>query len=139
MTRLAPTRQLCLCPARVQSIFPRISSLVCCRHANLYLLHHALRSRWLFFLLAVAEPPRQMPSSPSIMLWLASALALLGLAAQSGATPTQRRYAKPVYRSHPDRVDAVKDAFQRSWDGYYKYAFPHDTLHPVSNTFEDDR
>jgi len=73
------------------------------------------------------------------MLWLACSLVLLGLASQAAASPTERRYAKPVYRSHPDRVSAVKEAFQRSWDGYYKYAFPHDTLHPVSNTFEDDR
>lgn len=34
---------------------------------------------------------------------------------------------------------AVKQAFRTSWEGYYKNAFPHDTLHPISNTAEDDR
>ena len=29
-------------------------------------------------------------------------------------------------------------AFQHAWDGYSQYCFGHDTLHPVSNTCEDD-
>jgi mannosyl-oligosaccharide alpha-1,2-mannosidase len=37
------------------------------------------------------------------------------------------------------RADAVKSAFQTAWDGYEKYAFPHDELHPVTNTFGDSR
>lgn len=37
------------------------------------------------------------------------------------------------------RAQAVKDAFQFAWDGYYKYAFPHDELHPVSNGYGDSR
>lgn len=41
--------------------------------------------------------------------------------------------------SNQGRRDAVKQAFQISWDGYYKYAFPHDSLKPVSNSWEDDR
>ncbi|KXJ97347.1 putative 1,2-alpha-mannosidase [Microdochium bolleyi] len=47
--------------------------------------------------------------------------------------------AAPAYKSNPERADAVKAAFQRSWDGYYEFAFPHDTLKPISKTFEDDR
>ncbi|KAF2092100.1 glycoside hydrolase family 47 protein [Saccharata proteae CBS 121410] len=37
------------------------------------------------------------------------------------------------------RADAVKEAFEFAWDGYYKYAFPHDELHPVSNGYGDSR
>lgn len=38
-----------------------------------------------------------------------------------------------------DRADAVKAAFTAAWDGYYKYCFKHDELHPVSNTCGDSR
>ena len=37
------------------------------------------------------------------------------------------------------RANAVKEAFQHAWDGYYEYAFPHDELHPVTNTSGDSR
>lgn len=40
----------------------------------------------------------------------------------------------PSYRAH-----AIKEAFQHAWDGYMKYAFPHDELHPVSNGYGDSR
>ncbi|KAG9688160.1 alpha-1,2-mannosidase, partial [Aureobasidium melanogenum] len=36
------------------------------------------------------------------------------------------------------RIQAVKAAFQHAWDGYSEYCFGHDTLHPVTNTCEDD-
>ncbi|KAG9761562.1 alpha-1,2-mannosidase, partial [Aureobasidium melanogenum] len=36
------------------------------------------------------------------------------------------------------RTNAVKAAFQHAWDGYSKYCFGHDTLHPVTDTCEDD-
>ena len=38
-----------------------------------------------------------------------------------------------------DRADAVKAAFVHAWNGYKEYAFPHDELHPVSNSFSDSR
>ncbi|KAK0641123.1 glycoside hydrolase family 47 protein [Cercophora newfieldiana] len=70
-------------------------------------------------------------------------------AAATGNSPPQRRdhrprdtagrYNPPQYVSHHARADAIKAAFQLSWDGYYKHAFPHDSLRPVSNTFFDDR
>ncbi|KAJ4390370.1 Mannosyl-oligosaccharide alpha-1,2-mannosidase 1B [Neurospora sp. IMI 360204] len=47
--------------------------------------------------------------------------------------------ASPQAVSNQERRDAVKQAFQISWDGYYKYAFPHDSLLPVSNSYDDDR
>lgn len=43
------------------------------------------------------------------------------------------------YGQARQRAQAVKDAFQFAWDGYYKYAFPHDELHPVSNGYGDSR
>ncbi|KAI4847391.1 glycoside hydrolase [Aureobasidium sp. EXF-8845] len=36
------------------------------------------------------------------------------------------------------RTNAVAAAFQHAWNGYSKYCFGHDTLHPVTNTCEDD-
>nr|XP_036587807.1 mannosyl-oligosaccharide alpha-mannosidase precursor [Colletotrichum truncatum]KAF6798948.1 mannosyl-oligosaccharide alpha-mannosidase precursor [Colletotrichum truncatum] len=62
---------------------------------------------------------------------LGGALMFTGLLAYASASPQ--------YRPQPDRANAVKEAFQRSWDGYRKFAFPNDTLKPVSNTFENDR
>lgn len=59
------------------------------------------------------------------------ALAFLGSASYA--------IAQPSYVSHPERADAVKAAFQRSWDGYYQYAFPNDTLRPISKTYQNDR
>lgn len=44
-----------------------------------------------------------------------------------------------AYVYNKTRADAVKQTFQISWDGYSKYAFPHDSLLPVSNGFQDDR
>ncbi|KAL1962546.1 hypothetical protein VTN77DRAFT_9421 [Rasamsonia byssochlamydoides] len=35
------------------------------------------------------------------------------------------------------RAEAVKEAFQIAWNGYKQYAFPHDQLHPVDNTYDD--
>ncbi|PVH83057.1 glycoside hydrolase family 47 protein [Cadophora sp. DSE1049] len=38
-----------------------------------------------------------------------------------------------------ERADAVKASFKFAWDGYKKYAFPNDELHPVSNGFSNSR
>ncbi|KAI1342985.1 glycoside hydrolase family 47 protein [Xylariaceae sp. FL0016] len=43
------------------------------------------------------------------------------------------------YTSYPDRAAAVKNTFQISWDGYYRYAFPNDSLLPISMTGQNDR
>ncbi|KAK0707508.1 glycoside hydrolase family 47 protein [Lasiosphaeris hirsuta] len=82
---------------------------------------------------------------------------LLGCAFQVAAatpgvsTPYRHRLPRPrdvrphyggspaQYVVNQARADAVKQAFQISWDGYYKYAFPHDSLRPVNNTYYDDR
>ncbi|PKS12869.1 hypothetical protein jhhlp_000209 [Lomentospora prolificans] len=38
-----------------------------------------------------------------------------------------------------DKIDAVREVFKRSWDGYRKYAWGHDSLRPITNSFFDDR
>lgn len=65
-----------------------------------------------------------------------SAYLLAALLSQALALPANEQRAPA-----PDhgRASAVRAAFQTAWSGYYKYAFPHDDLHPISNTFEDDR
>lgn len=60
--------------------------------------------------------------------------------ARSPSSPVQRYLGPPAsYVYNQTRADAVKQTFQISWDGYYKYAFPGDSLLPVSNSFENDR
>lgn len=71
------------------------------------------------------------------MYFLGTAVAALGLASVAVASPHPR--AAPKYVSNSTRANAVKEAFQTAWNGYYKYAFPHDSLNPVSNNFTDDR
>ncbi|BDD57335.1 maturation of Asn-linked oligosaccharidesprotein [Monascus purpureus] len=73
-------------------------------------------------------------------LSLSLALAVLFLVEPSVAYP----YAKPASSSRRRgdseyRADAVKEAFQHAWNGYKKYAFPHDELHPVSDGYGDSR
>ncbi|KUI69391.1 putative mannosyl-oligosaccharide alpha-1,2-mannosidase 1B [Cytospora mali] len=60
---------------------------------------------------------------------------------RGGKYTPAKRYSGPVldYVYNQTRADAVKQTFQISWDGYYKYAFPGDSLLPVTNTFENDR
>ncbi|KAK3941603.1 glycoside hydrolase [Diplogelasinospora grovesii] len=70
--------------------------------------------------------------------------ALLGVASASPHLRQQRdttHYGPPPprYVANATRANAVKQTFQISWDGYYKYAFPHDSLLPVTNGWSDDR
>lgn len=57
------------------------------------------------------------------------------------ARPQGSPYTEPSGREqiNAERAQAVIDAFRTSWDGYYKYAFPHDELHPVTNRYSDSR
>ncbi|KAB5583110.1 glycoside hydrolase [Coniochaeta sp. 2T2.1] len=74
-----------------------------------------------------------------------TALAVLGLTARATASPASQRRetgyypTNPKYVANATRANAVKEAFQTAWDGYYKYAYGHDSLRPVTNTFADDR
>lgn len=62
---------------------------------------------------------------------------LLGLAGSVLSAPHKPR--APQYIVNKQRADAVKQAFRISWDGYYNFAFPHDSLRPVENGYADDR
>lgn len=69
-------------------------------------------------------------------------LAALGLTGSALAYPypeTDAILRRQSTSTSQQRADAVKEAFQHAWDGYMKYAFPHDELHPVSNTYGDSR
>ena len=61
------------------------------------------------------------------------------LAAPHGESLFERRGRPDNHTLNRERADAVKATFEFAWDGYQKYAFPHDELHPVSNTFSDSR
>ena len=61
---------------------------------------------------------------------------VIALAAAGAVTQVA---AAPEYIAHPERAAAVKEAFQRAWDGYYEYAFPNDTLRPISKSYSNDR
>lgn len=51
--------------------------------------------------------------------------------------PVQRS-EEPQYRDDPEKTEAIAEAFRHSWMGYYTYAFPRDTLNPLTETFEND-
>lgn len=60
----------------------------------------------------------------------------------NGSSPSQRGpnwdYAGfPQDQEH--RANAVIEMFRFAWDGYYKYAYPHDDLLPKTNNFSDSR
>jgi mannosyl-oligosaccharide alpha-1,2-mannosidase len=61
------------------------------------------------------------------------------LAAPHGQNLMERRGRPDNHTLNRERADAVKAAFEFAWDGYQKYAFPHDELHPVSNSYSDSR
>lgn len=63
-------------------------------------------------------------------------IALLGAVAPVLAAPTARDTI--TYTSYDDRTAAVQEAFDRGWNGYYTYAFPHDELAPLSKSYLDD-
>ena len=59
----------------------------------------------------------------------------------SNQQPRAEPYRGPAkaYVANAGRAAAVKQTFDISWNGYYEYAFPHDSLKPVTNTWSDDR
>ncbi len=71
-----------------------------------------------------------------------SAAVLLGLLQHVSAAPAgAEAQAGGLGFPFPNFVRAaeVQRAFKDSWKGYYEHAFPHDNLHPLSNTFDDGR
>ncbi|KAM0262299.1 hypothetical protein ACHAQJ_001768 [Trichoderma viride] len=71
------------------------------------------------------------------MRFISSSVFALGLVAPALAYP--RPAAVKRGSPNPSRAAAVKAAFRTSWNAYHQFAFPHDDLHPVSNTFDDER
>lgn len=61
-------------------------------------------------------------------------IVLLGSAASVLGVPTARA---PYYTAQPERAAAVQEAFDRAWNGYYTYAFPHDSLTPLTKSYDD--
>ena len=68
-----------------------------------------------------------------------SALPVLASAVTAAAHQRRDALTAPSYVTNQDRADAVKEAFDFAWNGYVTYAFPHDSLQPVDNTYQDDR
>ena len=66
-------------------------------------------------------------------------LALMGMATSVVASAVPRNSYPTPPRADNAKANAVKNVFKTSWAGYYKYAFPNDNLHPVDNTFDNDR
>ena len=61
----------------------------------------------------------------------------LGLALTAYAHPSIVKRVKHAPDS--EKAAAVADVFSTAWTSYYDHAFPNDTLHPISNTGENDR
>jgi hypothetical protein len=66
---------------------------------------------------------------------------VLSLAQNTVSTPIKEngQKRKIAYRVNDYRADTVKHAFEYAWEGYYKYAWTHDELHPVAKTYGDSR
>jgi mannosyl-oligosaccharide alpha-1,2-mannosidase len=77
--------------------------------------------------------------SPLLTLLFVALFSMTALAVPHGHNLMDRQGRPDNHTLNRERADAVKAAFEFAWDGYYKYAFPHDELHPVSNGFSDSR
>jgi hypothetical protein len=69
-------------------------------------------------------------------------LASLIFLSQAYALPQPAIIDKKASDDHAlnrQRADSVKQTFQIAWNGYQKYAFPNDELHPISNSFGNPR
>ncbi|KAJ7892744.1 glycoside hydrolase family 47 protein [Mycena olivaceomarginata] len=64
---------------------------------------------------------------------------LLGLSASSWAGITVQKPGLTVPKKYTPRRDAAKLLFTTSYDAYKKYAFGHDDLSPVTESFNDQR
>ena len=78
--------------------------------------------------------------SENMRLFCTVACLVLTIAQQTIATPLKTGPRKKItFEVHDDRANAVRDAFQYAWDGYYKYAWTHDELHPIAKAPGDSR
>jgi hypothetical protein len=57
----------------------------------------------------------------------------------SSSEELQEPQEPQAFVANQQRADGVREAFRHSWNGYKKFAFPHDELHPLTNSFGDSR
>lgn len=69
---------------------------------------------------------------------IAATVAVLSLAGSVSAAPAAEEAKRAQDAQASSRAAAVTEAFRIAWDGYYKYAFPHDQLHPIDNGEDDN-
>ncbi|KAL2211239.1 1,2-a-D-mannosidase [Sarocladium strictum] len=80
------------------------------------------------------------------VLWLAATFFLVYLyhtINHRSLLPGAGKPSRPSVSAQGDwaaeKAEGIKDAFRFSWAQYERFAAPHDTLRPVSRSFEDDR
>ncbi|KAF5545162.1 class I alpha-mannosidase 1B [Fusarium mexicanum] len=66
-------------------------------------------------------------------------LLFAGHSSRNGHPKAASQQAPAKLRGEPQRAAAIVEAFRFSWDKYEQFAAPHDTLLPISETYEDDR
>jgi mannosyl-oligosaccharide alpha-1,2-mannosidase len=76
----------------------------------------------------------RLPTVPVVAFF-----SLTALAAPHGQNLMTRQGRPDNYTLNWERTNAVKAAFEFAWSGYKEYAFPHDELHPMSNSYSDSR
>ncbi|KAG5747452.1 hypothetical protein H9Q70_009872 [Fusarium xylarioides] len=62
-----------------------------------------------------------------------------GRASRYGYSKAVSQQSPAKLKGDPQRAAAIVEAFRFSWDKYEQFAAPHDTLLPISKTYEDDR
>ncbi|GAB0137839.1 hypothetical protein EsDP_00006092 [Epichloe bromicola] len=70
---------------------------------------------------------------------LALAALLLSPVSPVLGNPAGPSWKRSTPQPDPARASEVKEVFRTAWNGYYKNAFPHDTLKPISGGASDDR
>ncbi|KAI1008681.1 hypothetical protein LB504_001978 [Fusarium proliferatum] len=66
-------------------------------------------------------------------------LLFAGRAPRNGYSKVVSQFASTKLKGDPQRAAAIVETFRFSWDKYEQFAAPHDTLLPISKTYEDDR
>ncbi|PNP73745.1 hypothetical protein FNYG_12935 [Fusarium nygamai] len=62
-----------------------------------------------------------------------------GRTSRQGYSKAVSQQSPAKLKGDPQRAAAIVEAFRFSWDKYEQFAAPHDTLLPISTTYEDDR
>ncbi|QGI69450.1 hypothetical protein CEK27_013421 [Fusarium fujikuroi] len=66
-------------------------------------------------------------------------LLFAGRAPRNSYSKAVSQFASAKLKGDPQRAAAIVQAFRFSWNKYEQFAAPHDTLLPISKTYEDDR